>query len=160
MSLRFIIDGYNVIRHRSFPVNITGKTMPHQALLKYIRNNRLCGSAKNRVTVVLDGFAPAGRHSALLPSAEIVYSGEENADERIKGMVEESQDPRNLIVVSDDREIRFFVRSKGVKVLKVEDFITPRRIRIGSREELAKPELSTEELSFINEELRGLWLKE
>ncbi|MFA5115282.1 MAG: NYN domain-containing protein [Candidatus Omnitrophota bacterium] len=160
MSLRFIIDGYNVIRHRSFPINITGKTTPHHALLSYIRNNRLCGSAKNRVTVVLDGFGSAGRRSPLMPAAEIIYSEEESADERIKRIVEESGNPRNLVVVSDDREIRFFVRSKGARVLKVEDFVNPRRLRIVSKEEPAKPELSSEEVSFLNEELKGLWLKE
>jgi predicted RNA-binding protein with PIN domain len=95
-----------------------------------------------------------------MPAAEIIYSEEESADERIKRIVEESGNPRNLVVVSDDREIRFFVRSKGARVLKVEDFVNPRRLRIVSKEEPAKPELSSEEVSFLNEELKGLWLKE
>jgi len=159
MSLQFIIDGYNVIRHPEFPASHSPKAAPYQALLEYLKLKRLCGSPKNRVIVVLDGYPPGGEGRVNGTIAEIIFSGEETADERIKRLVERSLQPRNIAVVSDDKEIRFFVQAKGAKALGVEEFINPRRTAVNRKEEIAKPELTGEQVSLINQELKDLWLK-
>jgi predicted RNA-binding protein with PIN domain len=159
MSLQYIIDGYNVIRHPEFPVSLSRKSAPYLTLLKQIKLRRLCGSPKNRVVVVLDGYPPVDQDCPNNAIAEIIFSGQESADERIKRLVERSSQPCNIAVVSDDKEIRLFVQARGAKVLGVEEFISPPRSPARRKEEITKPELSSEEVSLINQELRNLWLK-
>ncbi len=159
MSLQFIIDGYNVIRHPEFPVSHSKKAASYLGLLKYLKLKRLCGSPKNRVMVVLDGFAALGEGCTRDAIAEVIFSEEESADEKIKRLVERAVNPRNIVVVSDDKEIRFFVRTKGAKVLGVEEFINPQRTTVIRKEEITKPELTSEQVALINQELKERWLK-
>lgn len=161
MSLRFIIDGYNVIRHPSLPGDFPRRSNPpFAALARYIRSQKLCGSLKNNVMIVLDGFAPEGRYDLSAGAVEVIFSEDETADERIKRLVERSPQPRNLVVVSDDREIADFARLRGANPMKVEEFVNPRRNACREREDSNKPGLTNEQVSFINDELRKRWLKE
>lgn len=64
------------------------------------------------------------------------------------------------MVVSDDKEIRFFAKGLGARVMGVEEFLepgiaAPRR----TASEHAKPELGQSEVRRINEELKRIWLK-
>lgn len=91
---------------------------------------------------------------------ESVFSADETADAVIKRMVEESKDPRNIAVVSDDREIRLFVSSYGARTVSVDEFINPVPGHQRNREEPAKKELNYSQISRINRELKELWLKD
>jgi len=108
---------------------------------------------------VLDGFAALGAGSTRDAIAEVIFSEEESADEKIKGLVERAINPRNIVVVSDDKEIRLFVRTKGAKVLGVEEFINPQRTTVIRKEEITKPELTSEQVALINQELKERWLR-
>jgi len=160
MSLQYIIDGYNVIRHPEFPVSHPKKSASYLALFQYIRLKRLCGSLKNRVIIVLDGYPDRQDADSVNRPGEVVFSCDETADEKIKQLVERSVQPRNIVVVSDDRQIREAVGAKGAKVLKVVEFISPKRVTLDKKEEATKPELTSEEVSFINLELQKRWLKQ
>jgi hypothetical protein len=145
------------MRHRLYSPK--GKARdPKYGLIAHVRDEGLCGSGKNPVSVVFDGYPSGfefddGRFRA-------VFSGDEKADEKIKRIVQSSANPKVLVVVSDDREIYDFARMYSAKALHVEEFLSGGR-REGPRtgDESSKPELTYEKMHRINQELRDKWLK-
>ncbi len=160
MSLQYIIDGYNVVKHASFSPPKASRD-PRGALLERIRSQGLCGSLKNRVTIVFDGFPGTGGAVPLRGTIETVFSGEKSADDVIKRMVEQSGNPRTVIVVSDDREIAFYVKAAGAHCLGVEEFIGAKKKRTLREETLSAPksDLTYTQMARINSELKKLWLE-
>jgi len=53
----------------------------------------------------------------------VLFSSGESADEHIKRIVSESPAPKRIVVVTDDKEIRSFVRCLGASVFRVEEFL-------------------------------------
>ncbi len=140
------------------------------ALLDFIKFKKPCGSPKNKISVVFDGYPPANsRHSFDQAEINVIYSQEITADARIKAMLDICQNPKIVIVVSDDREIQFFAKSAGAKAAGVEEFIhsaklDPDSLRLKGnlktlRDDLLKPELNYTQANQINKEFRKLWLK-
>jgi predicted RNA-binding protein with PIN domain len=120
----------------------------------------LCGSQKNKVTVVFDGHSDLSAQILDKSDIGIVFSRSQTADERIKKIVEKCPNTKNIVVVSDDKEITFFVKSCGAGVLNIEEFINRKRNLTDSREkEPPKPELNYSQIHKINQELRQIWLK-
>ncbi len=160
MSLHYIIDGYNLVRHRVFEGVHKGADKP-RALVHCIRERHLCGSRKNKITIVFDGFPAAGSAHIEDPALEILFSREESADERIKRLVESAAHPKTVLVVSDDNEVRFFARSAGTQVLKVAEFaaVAHKRAAGSAGKDAGKAEISQSSMLAINRELRSLWLK-
>ncbi len=157
MSLHYVIDGYNLIKHRSFAPR-TNIHDPRFALVQFLRREKPCGSLKNKVTIVFDGYS--GDLSLLGLEFEVIFSCETSADERIKKMVESEPLPKSLVVVSDDRQIRDFAKYCGVVSLGIDEFLTPpRKKTAGTKDDSSKSELSYDAAQKINEELRKLWLK-
>ncbi|MBI4982952.1 MAG: NYN domain-containing protein [Candidatus Omnitrophica bacterium] len=161
MSLQFVIDGYNIIKHAQFS-RFSRKNIKDQrfALLELIKSHKLTGSQKNKVLVVFDGFPDASARSLREDSFEVIFSCDDSADKKIMQMVESSQNPKNIVVVSDDREIKFFVKSCGAAALGIEEFIIPKNNKAVSKKELdaIKTELSFSQVHEINEELKKLWI--
>jgi predicted RNA-binding protein with PIN domain len=158
MSLHYIIDGYNIINN---PLLInSNKTDDLRArLLEFIRVNRLCGSPKNRLTIVFDGY-PAPSGASYNEETRVIFSGKISADDKIKRLVEESADRKNIVVVSDDKEIKFIVKSLGARSMGTEEFIsTKEKASVKQEKDLIKPELAYSQIHKINEELRKIWLK-
>jgi hypothetical protein len=156
MSLHYILDGYNIIRHEAYRPR--GRTNdPRYGLIAFVRDEELCGSAKNTVTIVFDGFSSGFNYDD--GRFRTVFSGDAKADEKIKVMIEASDRRKTIIVVSDDREIRGFAGIYGVKTERVEEFVGGRRSARRVDDESAKPELSYEKMHRINSELRARWLK-
>jgi predicted RNA-binding protein with PIN domain len=160
MSLHYVIDGYNVVRHASFAVK--GHASPAVSLIQCIRNNRLCGSMKNRVTIVFDGYPTMSNPQQPLSDCEVVFSQDESADDRIRFMVEHIANPKIVIVITDDRSVQFHAKAAGAAVCGVEEFITSKEASAAVKRQKAdlKPELSTLDAARINNELRKLWLNE
>lgn len=158
MSLQYVIDGYNLIRHRSYAGCSRSKD-DRRGLLEFIRSKRPCGSRKNMVTVVFDGYS--GERSAREDDIEVIFSCDISADEKIRRILEAGPKNKNVIVVSDDRQVRETCRLYNATALGVEEFLAPKTARAGAKEnESAKPELSSSQVRRINQELRDLWLKE
>ncbi|MDD5347687.1 MAG: NYN domain-containing protein [Candidatus Omnitrophica bacterium] len=162
MSLHYIIDGYNLIHHPSFAPHSKRKDVKF-ALLDFIRTKRPCGSLRNKVTVVFDGYASG--FSWDDGSITVLFSSDASADERIKRLLEARQDHKNVVVVSDDNEVRDFARLCGAQPRGIEEFVCgPGKKRAAAhaaaRDAVLKPELTQSEMLKINRELRGLWLKE
>jgi predicted RNA-binding protein with PIN domain len=158
MSLQFIIDGYNTARHASFksPGKINDTAL---ALESVIRSKRLCGSGKNPVMLVFDGYPP-NPQLKYEQGMTIVFSRQQSADETIKKLVEAARNPKQIVVVSDDKEIRSFVKGCGAISWGVEEFLGKgerRSIRQSAGDPI-KPDLSYTQMDEINKEFRKLWL--
>ncbi len=158
MSLHYIIDGYNLIKHRSF-IPASNIHDPRFALILFLRQKKPCGSPKNKVTIIFDGYS--GDFSLQELEYEVIFSCESSADERIKEIVESAAVARNLVIVSDDRQIRDFARLCGALLLGIEEFLGrgEKKKRVEDNGQ-SKPDLSYGDTQKINEELRNLWLKE
>jgi predicted RNA-binding protein with PIN domain len=157
MSLHYVIDGYNLLRHNLYRpgCKISDERL---GLLDFIRKEKLCGSLKNKVTVVFDGFP--GNLNIRGGDIEVIFSQEESADDKIKKIIHKRCDVKSIVVVSDDREVKDFVKLQGVKASGIEEFIQPKRKHRSCREiESLKPELTYSLMHKINQELRQLWLK-
>jgi hypothetical protein len=155
MSLHYVLDGYNIIRHEAYCPRAKTND-PRYGLIVFVRDEELCGSAKNPVTIVFDGFPSGFSHDD--GRFRVVFSGDVKADEKIKTMIEASAERKIIVVVSDDREIRDFARIHGVQVERVAEFVGRRRNTRRAEDESAKPELTYETMNRINKELRDKWL--
>jgi len=159
MSLRYAIDGYNVIKHPLFIQQAAKKIQDSRiSLLEFIRTNRLCGSSKNKITVVFDGYQDS-RYPGYGEYIEVIFSRKESADDAIKRLVQEWGNFKNTVVVSEDKDIKFFVRSYGVKVEGVAEFFRLKERAIIKSRELVEPQLTYTQMHKIDEELRRIWLK-
>ena len=159
MSLQYIIDGYNIINHPLFARLNKHIQNPQTVLLTFIRTKRLTGSYKNKTIVVFDGYPPSDIRLCDEGNLTVIFSRKINADEKIKMLVEESANRKTIIVVSDDKEIKFMVKSLGAAVLGIEEFIGCKKKSQEKQREPLKLELTYSQMDEINQELRKIWLK-
>jgi len=126
-------------------------------LLRFIATKKLCG--KNRATIIFDGYPHAADSPEDEDNISVVFSRSQSADEKIKKIVESFGNPKNIVVVSDDNEIRFFVRSAGAKAMGVEEFINRADNSASKKVMPPEAELTFSQMEEINRELREKWLK-
>lgn len=93
----------------------------------------------------------------------VIFSEIDSADERIKRIIEKSENKKNIIIVSDDNEIICFAKFSRVKSMSVEGFIGQRKnISAGNalkERNPSKDTLNYSQVDKINEELKKIWLK-
>ncbi len=164
--MEYVIDGYNVVHHPLFGQIKKHHSDPRLTLIESLRTERLTGSQRNKIIVVFDGYPDSSQGAYDDSSARIVFSRQHTADERIIEIVEHSLNPKNTVVVSDDREIKFFIKQAGAKALSVEEFLNPIFVKLnridGGKKNEPDPldhELTYSQKHKINQELRKLWLK-
>jgi len=157
MSLHYVLDGYNIIKQ--LPSQSKKKLkFSRNALVQFIEGNRPQGSRKNKVTIVFDGKEDVLPYK-IETSAEIIFTRKESADDNIKRIVEKSKNPKQIVVVTDDRELRFFVRRLGAKIMSVNEFIS---VKDKGRQKILKEDKKVIPANIereITEELKGIWLK-
>ena len=162
MSLQYIIDAYNVINHPQFRPRVRKSPNIQSSLADFISLNRLSGSKKNRVILVFDGY-PA--HGEKMPEGDglvCLFSRIIEADEVIKNLVEESGQPRNIIVVSDDKGVQLAVRFLNAQVCAVEEFLCGKkslRAQDLARQDSEECKISYSNMQKINAELKKKWLE-
>jgi predicted RNA-binding protein with PIN domain len=155
MSLHFILDGYNLIK--KIP-EFSSKKIRHarEDLIRLIEEKRLTGSKRNRVTVVFDGYSDDFSSKRQIPF-EIIFA--KDADEKIRDIIKKVDNPKEIVVITDDRQLQDSVRLLGAKVQNLESFL----------EKLKRPKAITEDLKLefspklkdeITEELKKIWLRE
>lgn len=127
--------------------------------MEFIRLNICCGSRKNKVAVVFDGYPQAGGPDLSNLEINVIFSRGDTADEEIKRIIEGLKPAKNLIVVSDDNEIRYFARSAGAGMLGVEEFINKKKNLRNSNNEASDAKLTYAQMHKVNEELKKIWLK-
>ena len=160
MSLRYVIDGYNLINNSFFIHNaLRGFSDAKLALCNFIKSRKLSGVYRNPVVIVFDGYPESGMKYGS-PSIKVIFSRMISADERIRKILETASTPKNMIVVSDDKEIKSFARLFGAKALKVEDFLDAKNNSTIFKREIPETEISYTAMHKINAELRKIWLQE
>ncbi len=157
MSLHFIIDGYNLIKQTRL-LNKVNLEDSREALVRFLTVYRPHGSKTNRVTVVFDG-REGNFYTKPVSCIEIIFAQSQSADDKIKHLVEKSENPKSVVVVTNDREIRFFVKQLNAQVKTVEEFLdkfNPSKVKDTPDE---KTIVSPLEAARITEEMRMIWLK-
>jgi len=119
----------------------------------------LTGSSKNKVTIVFDGYPDAG-DSQIDSDIAIIYSRKISADDKIRKLLEESGNKKNIVVVSNDREIQDFVKMYGATAMGIEEFIGSDKQRSQKAgEDVSELKLTYTQMQKVNDEFRKLWLK-
>lgn len=115
--MHLIIDGYNLIR--------TDKSLSPKVNLQSLREtllNKLSLYKKgkiHKITVVFDGSHSDNTSRTIenIYGIKVIYSKQnETADDVIKEIVETSENPGEILVVTSDNELRHAVRAGGVSV--------------------------------------------
>ena len=81
--------------------------------------------SKNKITAVFDGGGSGGvfENSEAYGAVEARYSaGGETADDVIKKIAAGAQNPRELVIVTSDKEISYYVRNCGAAVVSAPEF--------------------------------------
>jgi len=153
--LLYIIDGFNLVH--KIP-SVKKSDVPQLELIHYIKQHKLTGSANNKVVVFFDGSIQpeAARESEF----EVRFSAERSADDLIKARIDKLKNAKypllEVIVISDDREIRDYAKKQGAVSQRAVDFIKsfPKTAKDDSKE------ISYPLQKEITDELRRIWLKE
>jgi len=162
MSLQYIIDSYNIINHPQFRSGAKQTKSIQHSLHDFILFNKLTGSRKNTVVLVFDGYPAA---NSQIPEEEgfvWIYSHKIEADERIKKIIEQSKQPRNIIVVSDDRQVQLTARVLHAHICGVEEFICGKRnnkLNVKEEENSDNLKLTYSAMQKINAEFKKKWLE-
>ena len=156
--MAIIVDGYNVL-HTAKWLASGWKGVGRAELCKLL--GQLSQVTGEKVTVVFDAAPPKrgpGIGKELM--AEVVFSGHgRKADDVIIKMINESSGPRDLTVVSSDREIRAAAKRRGCKVRPAGEFIQASARQLGSamRDLAAEPE---EKEKGLDPDASRQWLEE
>ena len=153
-----IVDGYNVL-HASRWLSSPFKGVDRQGLCQVL--GTLARHRAEKITVVFDA-APARRDPVISGSlpVQVIYSGHgRTADEVIIQMVENSSGPRELTVVSSDRQIRAVAKRRGCKLSRAGEFIkaAARELTEAETQLSAEP---TEKQEGLGREQTRQWLSE
>lgn len=160
MSLQYIIDAYNLINHPAFkPVSKSALNIQH-ALADFIRSNSLTGSKNNTLVLVFDGYPPSLDELPCQNGLLCLFSRTEEADELIKKIVQNSASPKNIVVVSDDKEVQLASRFFHAQICNVKEFICGKKDNRLENAKLAAVDfkLSYAKMEKVNVELRKKWL--
>lgn len=114
-----LVDGYNVGKS-GWP----DLTLAEQRALTVEAAERLARRFGADLTVVFDGADVVGAHTAERRTVRVVYSGaDELADDVLRSEVERLPSTRNVIVVTNDREVIGDVRARGANTVASEQLI-------------------------------------
>jgi len=142
-----------------------------EGLIALIERFQPQGSRKNSVTIVFDGksdvYAPAGGAGLSRPyNVKVIFSRDETADEEIKRLVQESTRKKSIVVVTDDRDIKYHVRALGATLMSVAEFLAklaaPKPTAVEPKAKSKEP-LDTKRISKtleqkITSEFAEIWL--
>jgi predicted RNA-binding protein with PIN domain len=197
MSLHYLLDGYNLIhsaaleklsltarkfsaaqqrrndeRSEEFSCQIPALSQQkledqRKQLVRWVELQKPQGSLKNCVTIVFDG--KGGIWSRADPSTvKVQFSKDESADSAIKRIVARSHNKKNIVVVTNDREIQYAVCALGAKINSVEEFLSKAKpqgsLHKEGKEQTGQGEpskrISKTLESKITSEFKEIWLKQ
>lgn len=160
-----IIDGYNVI-HRApeFQAQLRNSLeAAREGLLRYCGMWRDTRGDFAELHVVFDGDSTVGGlDNRMVRGVQITYTRtKEDADDRIRRMLDASPRGCKCVVVTDDGELASAVRSRGGGLMSSTEFanVLCRQKRAARDEEQdeAKSPLSQADEKRINADLKRVW---
>lgn len=149
MSVHYLIDGYNLIEtHKEyFPGNARGS---REQLINLIKTKKPQGSRRNKITVIFDGQPgiawPADKE------VDVRFTSGKEADWHIKRFVEDNSNPKQIIVVTDDRAIKRHVSSAGARTMTTVEFMQKLFPKQKKQYQDNVKNLDPEQIKEINEE--------
>ena len=159
MSLNYLLDGYNIIKH--IP-RLAQKRLEdsRESLIRLIETYRPQGSPQNSVTIVFDGQEGLIGGETQSGCVKTIFSSGESADDRIKKIVSRAEHKKRIVVVTNDKDIKFSVRAQGAAVLTVDEFME----RMHPPKKRASSSTETKNISQtleyqITQEMEQIWLK-
>lgn len=130
------------------------------SLVEFIKKNSPQGSKHNKVVIVFDSKIDLLNSSAKDAKIEIIFTKNQSADDKIKNLVRLSKNPKEIVVVTNDKDIKFFVRSYSAKVIAINEFIKKDTAKNTQNTSTAqKSGLTYTQIDKINQELKEIWLK-
>ena len=157
MALHYLLDGYNII-HKIPGLDSKKLESQRENLIYLIQARSPQGSRKNAVTIVFDGQPGFGGFDIAAKYPRVIFTSGETADDRIKKIVEQAKNKKNIVVVSDDKEIQFYVRSLGAKIMAVADFLSMAETQVSAP--LLKAKNIPRNLEReITSEMEQIWIK-
>jgi predicted RNA-binding protein with PIN domain len=170
MSRHLLLDGYNVLKKVSRFADLPLEE-GRKALVRFIQDNRPQGSSRNSATIVFDGREDVFSLDAP-KEVRVIFSKGESADEAIKRIVQESPTPRDIVLVTEDRDLGYFCRSFGAEIWTIAQLMSQakksgEKLRSGVARRPRKPGEPTENKVIgkvfedkVNREMTKIWLKE
>ena len=153
----FIIDGCNVLGQlKKLYKPYADKMLLEDIVLPYSR-------LKNKKIFLVFDNSDYNSHSYnhfVIENITVHYThlNFKTADDIIIKMIQDSQDPRGLTIVSSDREIIDVAKIYQSKYIKSEDFLAEFQYLFSDKEPLeTKKNLTNKDISEINNELMELW---
>lgn len=119
---RLLIDGYNLLNSRSFPVperlDLEGK---REHMIRILKS--YAGRSNVRISLVFDNSQKPSRQVSGERHIKIIFSAPgQEADDVIRQMIRKEKSPASLTVVSSDLAIRFSAKDHGISSLSSEEF--------------------------------------
>ena len=151
--LVYIIDGFNVAHKIK---GLKNSSHPPEDFIAYIKQKKYTGSKNNRVIIVFDGT-----WHLTVPEREfeVIFSGSRCADDIIIAKAEALRKAKGqVVVVSDDNQLRYACRQQGARLLSVAEFIKEKKKTKQTADE--REHISYSLRRQITEELRNIWLKD
>ncbi len=123
----------------------------------------LKGSINNQLTIVFDGKATVFGSFESGP-VKVIFSHGESADEKIKRIVSDAGDKKNIVVVTDDRDIQYAIRALGAKSMAVKEFLSKAKpslmaSNVKKKQLKENKQISNVLESKITSEFERIWLK-
>ena len=116
----YIIDGNNLLGKERLLIQLQKKDKQQSREKLAFMLSRYFGKGKASVSLHFDGFE---REVIRVANIRIVYSGNNSADDKIKTEIENSKNPKNIILVTSDSNLMEFGKVCSCKVIKSEDFV-------------------------------------
>jgi len=155
--LHFIVDGYNLINKIAEIKNLS-LSDKRSYLVFLLEDFRRTTSLNNKISVVFDGREDVISSEVLSRRIEVMFSKGESADLLIKKLVKNSPNPRNILVITEDKAIINYVRSRGANSEKSSEFLKNLKKKLKKKRELEDNfKIDTFKAYQITEELRRIW---
>jgi predicted RNA-binding protein with PIN domain len=156
--LHFIIDGYNLINRIPRCKNLA-LYQQRKFLLSLLDCFKLTMSQRNKITVVFDGSSKVDLSHHSKGQVDVVFSKGQDADSLIKGMVDQARNVKSLVVVTDDKSIIYYARSKGTHLESTKSFLSAVSSKTKRVPEDNFFKLDSDKAQAINQELKEVWQK-
>lgn len=150
----YIIDGNNLL-HTIYKVAGDTESINDVGLCRAI--SRMLGLTGEKGEIVFDGSGPPDKSGFdHIANLEISFSGlRSEADTVIEGKIKASTAPRNLTIVSSDRQIRKAARARKAMSVKSENFWIDLQKQLNRKATVKEP---TEKRQGISDSETEQWL--
>lgn len=147
MSLTYYIDGYNLLWSTD-QFGSGSLRAQREKLLLFLEKVPLS------IVVIFDGRDHVSS-PPWMGKVQVLFSSSAGADSMMKSLIDQIENPRSAIVVSNDRAIQHWVRGARAKVMECSDFLQGVLKKPLARRGPGK--LDAASAADINEEMKKIW---